>query len=160
MQLINHMRLEFDARPENESFARIAVSAFTVPFNPTLDVLKGVDLTVHKGEVVSLIGPSGSGKTTLINRLISSAGEYTEIYFPAGTYYIAPTRLSGGIRLEGKKNILLRGIRKKHFDPNGAEAQALLREYREIRAFLTGKTENDDADVMEGAEKGAAHGTV
>ena len=28
----------------------------------TLDVLKGVDLTVHKGEVVSLIGPSGSGK--------------------------------------------------------------------------------------------------
>ena len=39
MQLINHMRLEFDARPENESFARIAVSAFTVPFNPTLDVL-------------------------------------------------------------------------------------------------------------------------
>ena len=46
---------------------------------------------------------------TLINRLISSAGEYTEIYFPAGTYYIAPTRLSGGIRLEGKKNILLRG---------------------------------------------------
>ena len=35
----------------------------------TLDVLKGVDLTVHKGEVVSLIGPSGSGKTTLLNIL-------------------------------------------------------------------------------------------
>ena len=33
----------------------------------TLDVLKGVDLTVHKGEVVSLIGPSGSGKTTLVS---------------------------------------------------------------------------------------------
>ena len=61
---------------------------------------------------------------------------------------------------ETPKNILLRGIRKKHFDPNGAEAQALLREYREIRAFLTGKAENDDADVTEGAEKGAAHGTV
>ena len=36
----------------------------------TLDVLKGVDLTVHKGEVVSLIGPSGSGKTTLLRILL------------------------------------------------------------------------------------------
>ncbi|MFP5334822.1 MAG: amino acid ABC transporter ATP-binding protein [Actinomycetes bacterium] len=37
-----------------------------------LHVLKDIDLTVHKGEVVVVIGPSGSGKSTLcrtINRL-------------------------------------------------------------------------------------------
>ncbi|EHK54254.1 amino acid ABC transporter ATP-binding protein [Allomesorhizobium alhagi] len=31
-----------------------------------IDVLKGISMTVRKGEVVSIIGPSGSGKTTLL----------------------------------------------------------------------------------------------
>lgn len=32
----------------------------------TLQVLKGIDLTIGQGEVVSIVGPSGAGKTTLL----------------------------------------------------------------------------------------------
>ncbi|KKO53607.1 ABC transporter ATP-binding protein [Paenibacillus sp. DMB20] len=50
------------------------------------EVLKGIDITVEKGEFVSIMGASGSGKTTLLN-VLSSIDKVSQ----------------GTIRIEGKE---------------------------------------------------------
>ena len=37
-----------------------------------LQVLRGIDLEIEKGEVVSIVGPSGAGKTTLLEKELSA----------------------------------------------------------------------------------------
>ena len=43
----------------------IEIQGITKSFGE-LQVLKGIDLIIYKGEVVSVVGPSGAGKTTLL----------------------------------------------------------------------------------------------
>ena len=43
----------------------IDIKGITKSFG-SLQVLKGIDLHINKGEVVSIVGPSGAGKTTLL----------------------------------------------------------------------------------------------
>ena len=55
----------------------------------TVKALDGVDVTIHEGEIVSVLGPSGSGKTTLIN-LLSCLDAPTE-----GTLLVAGKSVGG-----------------------------------------------------------------
>lgn len=63
-----------------------------------LEVLRGVDLSICQGEVVSIVGPSGAGKTTLLQIM--------------GTLD-APD--GGEVRYEGKDVLTLRDREMAHF---------------------------------------------
>jgi len=55
-----------------------------------LHVLKGVDLAIEKGEVVSIVGPSGAGKTTLLQIL----GTLDDVSKNSGDIIIKETNLN------------------------------------------------------------------
>ena len=62
-----------------------------------LQVLKGVDLTVSKGETVAIIGPSGSGKTTLL-RCINYLNRPDEGEVWVGGHIVGQHDVGGGLR--------------------------------------------------------------
>lgn len=55
----------------------------TYPGEQPLHVLKGVNLHIDEGELVSIMGPSGSGKSTMLN-IMGILDDYDE-----GEYYLA-----------------------------------------------------------------------
>lgn len=51
----NRLRIEFEARSENESFARVAVAAFIAPLNPTLEEISDVKTAVSEAVTNAII---------------------------------------------------------------------------------------------------------
>ncbi|HEX6332065.1 MAG TPA: amino acid ABC transporter ATP-binding protein [Actinomycetota bacterium] len=62
-----------------------------------LEVLRGIDMEVHRGEVVVIFGRSGSGKSTLL-RCVNFLEDPT-----AGSIEVAGIRLEGGHRTRHKR---------------------------------------------------------
>lgn len=60
-----------------------------------LNVLNGMDITVHKGDVIAILGPSGSGKTTLLRciNFLETADQGTMI-FKGNTYDLSKSTKS------------------------------------------------------------------
>lgn len=68
----------------------------------SLQVLRGIDLEIQKGEVVSIVGPSGAGKTTLLQIMGTLDRPDT------GTVCI------DGVRVDGLKEHELSAFRNRH----------------------------------------------
>ena len=73
----NHAEKILEVRGLTKTYGGEAKKGAKQP-TPTLDVLKGIDIDIYRGDVVCLIGPSGCGKSTFLrclNRLeIPSSG--------------------------------------------------------------------------------------
>ena len=55
MQIMNEIRLDFPAIPENEALARMVVSAFLVPLNPTIEELADVKTAVSEAVTNAIV---------------------------------------------------------------------------------------------------------
>lgn len=94
-----------------------------------VDVLKGIDLDIEKGEFCVLLGPSGSGKSTLLNIIGGIDGA------DAGSITIQ------GERLEDMKEKKLSLYRRKHlgyiFQMYNLIPNLTVRENIEVGAYLS-----------------------
>ena len=46
-----------------------------------VDVIKGIDLQIDRGEIVTIVGASGAGKSSLINALLNSPKKPTKVMY-------------------------------------------------------------------------------
>jgi neutral amino acid transport system ATP-binding protein len=49
--------------------ALLATEDLVAGYVPEVDILNGVSISVHKGEIVTVIGPNGAGKSTLVKAI-------------------------------------------------------------------------------------------
>lgn len=73
MNIINEMRLDFQAMPENEAFARIAISGFVLPLNPTIEDLADIKTAVSEAVTNAIIHGYGNK-----NGIIRICATYTK----------------------------------------------------------------------------------
>ena len=75
MQIINEMKLEFMGVPENEGFARVAVSAFAVQLDPTLDVLADIKTAVSEAVTNAIVhGYAGAAGNVTVTAALRDDG--------------------------------------------------------------------------------------
>lgn len=78
MTIINEMRTDFLACPENEAFARMVISAFLLPLNPTLEQLGDVKTSVSEAVTNAIVhGYKQRGGTVRIKATLTDEGLLT-----------------------------------------------------------------------------------
>ena len=85
----NHAEKILEVRGLTKTYGGEAKKGAKQP-TPTLDVLKGIDIDIYRGDVVCLIGPSGCGKSTFLKTL----NRMNDL--------VPGVRIEGDVRLKGE----------------------------------------------------------
>jgi branched-chain amino acid transport system ATP-binding protein len=64
----------------------LSAEAVVAGYDPEVDILRGIDLTLNRGEIVGMIGPNGAGKSTFVKTIFG----------------LVPTR-SGTVRFDSRE---------------------------------------------------------
>ena len=130
----------------------------------SLKVLKGIDLDIHKGEVVCIIGASGSGKSTLLRCLnLLEEPDCGHIWFDGQDLTVLDTDLNAlrqkigmvfqGFNLFNNKNVLdnctLAPMSVRHIPKAQAEETAI----RHLKAVGLGSFIHADSRRHSGGQK-------
>ncbi|MDR3051775.1 MAG: anti-sigma F factor [Oscillospiraceae bacterium] len=74
MSIVNHMQLEFSGRPQNESFARVVISAFAVQLGPTIEEIADIKTAVSEAVTNAIVhGYEGRGGTVTLRATVDDA---------------------------------------------------------------------------------------
>ena len=65
MAIINEMRLDFPAQSENEAFARLAISGFLLPLDPTVEELADIKTAVSEAVTNAIVHGYAGGRGTV-----------------------------------------------------------------------------------------------
>jgi ABC-type branched-subunit amino acid transport system ATPase component len=116
----------------------LQVSGLVAGYTPEVDILRGIDLRVEPGEIVTVLGPNGAGKSTLIKTI-------------AG---LVPVR-EGGVRLFGDDiggvaahDMVRRGLAYVP-QTNNVFVRLSIEENLEMGAYI----QHDRAAIREGVER-------
>lgn len=79
MEWSNEMRLDFPSHPENEAFARLAVSGFILPLDPTLEELADVKTAVSEAVTNAIIHGYANGEGIVRIRMVYNSEGLVQI---------------------------------------------------------------------------------
>ena len=80
MRIMNEIRLDFPALPENESLARMVVSAFLVQVNPTMSVISEVRTAVSEAVTNAIVhGYAGTTGTVVLRAALEDGQAIIEV---------------------------------------------------------------------------------